>query len=368
MRELHIGDTRVADDTEAYVIAEIGHNHGGSLDKAEELFRQAAASGASAAKLQKRDNQALFTKAMYNEPYTGRNSYGPTYGAHREALEFGRREYVHLAGVAAELGIDFISTAFDLPSVDFLAELDLPAIKIASADLTNTPLLAYAAKSGKPLIVSTGGADMSDVRRAMDTILPITTEVTLLQCTAVYPATPQDLNLAVIDTYRAEFPDVVIGFSGHDLGPEASWIAYARGARVIEKHYTLDRGLPGSDHKFSLDTPQLARLVEGLAETRAALGSPVKACSETEAPAIRKMGKKLVAARDLPAGHELTEADITFKSPGDGLKPYQLDVVVGRVLQDAIDTDGDITLAVLVPEDPESELDTLLAGADSGGR
>lgn len=368
MRELHIGDTRISDDTGAYVIAEIGHNHGGSLEKAEELFRQAAAAGASAAKLQKRDNKALFTKAMYNEPYTGRNSFGPTYGAHREALEFGRAEYVHLACLAAELGIDFMSTAFDLPSVDFLVDIGLPAIKIASADLTNTPLLAYAAKAGKPLVVSTGGADMTDVRRAMDTILPITTDVALLQCTAVYPAVPADLNLSVIDTYRAEFQDVVVGFSGHDLGPEMSLVAYTRGARVVEKHFTLDRGLPGSDHKFSLDPPQLAQLVSALANTHAALGSPLKVCSETEAPAIRKMGKKLVAARDLPAGHQLTEADVAFKSPGDGLKPYQLDVVVGRVLLDAVEADGDIALAGLVPEDPESELGSLLAGAESGGR
>src|SRR6266581_7875686 len=156
MRQMTIGTRRIGDDTGAYVIAEIGHNHEGSLAKAEELLRRAAAAGADAAKLQKRDNKTLFTKAMYDQPYEGRNSYGPTYGTHREALEFGRREYLRLAGLAAELGIDFFSTAFDLPSVDFLMELDLPAIKIASADVTNTPLLRYAASTGRALIVSTG--------------------------------------------------------------------------------------------------------------------------------------------------------------------------------------------------------------------
>ncbi len=194
MRELVINGRRIADDTGAYVIAEIGHNHQGSLHQAEQLVRAAAAAGAHAVKLQKRDNKALFTRAMYNRPYEGGNSFGATYGAHREALEFDRREYVRLARLAADLGVDFFATAFDPASVEFVDALDLPAIKIASGDLTNPPLLRYAAETGRPLIVSTGGATMDDVRRAADTILPINTNLVLLQCTAVYPADPSDLN------------------------------------------------------------------------------------------------------------------------------------------------------------------------------
>ncbi|WP_229789399.1 N-acetylneuraminate synthase family protein [Pilimelia terevasa] len=356
MRELHISDRRIADDTAAYVIAEIGHNHEGKLEKAEELFRQAAAAGASAAKLQKRDNKALFTKQMYDQPYTGRNSYGPTYGAHREFLEFGRAEYAHLAALARELGIDFFSTAFDLPSVDFLMDLDLPAIKIASADLTNTPLLAYAAKTGKALVVSTGGATMDEVRRAVDTILPINDRLALLQCTAVYPAGPEDLHLSVIGTYRREFPGVVVGFSGHDLGNEASCLAYTLGARVVEKHFTLDQSRPGSDHHFSLDPPLLGELVASLARTRQALGAPAKVCSDKEAPAVRKMGKKLVAARDLPAGHLVTAEDVACKSPGDGMKPYQLDEVVGLRLRTPLPADGAFDADLLVTPAPVGAL------------
>ncbi|MFF3686551.1 N-acetylneuraminate synthase family protein [Streptomyces sp. NPDC002187] len=349
MRELEISGRRIADDTEAYVIAEIGHNHEGSLEKAEELFRQAAAAGAAAAKLQKRDNKTLFTREMYDQPYTGRNSYGATYGEHREFLEFGRDEYRHLAELAKGLGIDFLSTAFDMPSVDFLMDIDLPAIKIASADLTNTPLLAYAAKTGKTLVVSTGGATMDEVRRAVDTILPINDRLALLQCTAVYPAGPDDLNLSVIETYRQEFPDVVIGFSGHDLGNEASCLAYTVGARVIEKHFTLDQTRPGSDHHFSLDPPLLADLTESLDRTRRTLGSPQKVCSEREAPAVRKMGKKLVAVRDLPAGHTVTVEDVIARSPGDGMKPYRLDEVLGRALREPIAADGAFAPELLDP-------------------
>ncbi|HKT05006.1 MAG TPA: N-acetylneuraminate synthase family protein [Rugosimonospora sp.] len=366
MRELRIADQRIADDTDAYVIAEIGHNHEGSLEKCEQLFRAAAASGARAAKLQKRDNKRLFTEAMYNQPYTGRNSYGPTYGAHREALEFGEAEYRHLAALAAELGIHFFSTAFDLPSVDFCVAMGLPAIKIASADLTNTPLLSYAAKTGKPLIVSTGGGAMEDVRRAVDTILPVNPNLALLQCTAVYPAAPADLNLSVITRYREEFPDVVIGFSGHDSGPELSWVACALGARVVEKHVTLDQRSPGSDHHFSLEPAHLAELTQGLRRTVESLGSPEKVCSDAEAPAIRKMGKKLVAARDLPGGHVLTERDVAIKSPGDGMKPHELNLVLGRTLVGPLRADADIRLDLLVPGD-DFDLDGLV-GAGLDGR
>src|SRR5213082_2446698 len=196
MRELEIGGRLVSDDTDAYVVAEIGHNHAGSLDQAEKLVRQAAAAGADAAKLQKRDNRSLFTRAMYDAPYVGRDSFGSTYGAHREALEFDRAQYLHLAALAAELGIELFATAFDARSVDFLIDVGVSTIKIASADLTNTPLLSYAAKSGTTLIVSTGGATTDDVRRACDTILPLNPHLALLQCTAVYPARPADLNLS----------------------------------------------------------------------------------------------------------------------------------------------------------------------------
>jgi sialic acid synthase len=355
MHEMQIAGRRVADNTGAYVIAEIGHNHQGSLVQAKQLLREAAAAGADAVKLQKRDNKALFTKAMYDQPYNGPNSFGATYGAHREALEFGREEFSELADLAAELGLDLFATAFDPASVDFIVQLDLPAIKIASADINNTPLLRYAARAGKPLIVSTGGATMDDVRRACDTVLPVNRNLALLQCTAAYPARAADLHLRVINTYRAEFPDVVIGFSGHDLGPELSWVAYALGARVIEKHFTLNHANAGSDHHFSLEPGGLRELCLGLERTMAALGSGQKRASSTEAQAVKKMGKKLVAARDLPAGHVLREQDVACKSPGDGLEPHRLSDVLGRVLAVSLGVDDDITLGGLVAIDVERE-------------
>lgn len=208
---------------------------------------------------------------------------------------------------------------------------------------------------GKPLIVSTGGADMESVRRACGTVLPINPDLALLQCTAMYPAEPEELNLAVLSTYRAEFPDTVVGFSGHDLGPWAAWTAYALGARVVEKHVTLDRTGPGSDHKFSLEQADIAELVDGLSRVRRSLGSRDKEVLPGERPAMNKMGKKLVAHRDLPAGQRLTLEDVAIKSPGDGLTPDRLAEVVGRRLGRPLAADADITLDDLVDGDADRD-------------
>ena len=165
-----------------FVIAEIGHNHQGDLDKCKDLFKAAYTCGADAVKLQKRDNRALFTQEMYNSPYNSENAYGRTYGEHREALEFDRDQFLVLIDYAAELGITFFSTAFDIPSVDFLAELNMPAYKMASADLYNIPLLKHVASVGKPLIISTGGGTMEDVERAYEAAKPINNQLSILQC------------------------------------------------------------------------------------------------------------------------------------------------------------------------------------------
>lgn len=346
-RQLVINGRLIGDDTDCYVIAETGHNHQGDIAKARELFSQAKQCGVDAVKLQKRDNRALYTRAMYYKPYDHENSFGPTYGAHREALEFGRDEYLELQRYAKELGLTFFATAFDFPSVDFLAELDVPALKIASADLRNLPLLQYAARVGKPMILSTGAATLEDVRRAVDTLLPVNPVVCIMQCTAVYPADFQELDLRVITTYRELFPDLVIGYSGHDNGIAMPVVAYALGARVIEKHFTLNRAMKGTDHAFSLEPVGMRKMVRDLRRARVALGDGMKKFYPSEHPAVVKMGKKIVAARDLPAGHRLSAEDLTLKSPGDGLTPYNLAGVVGRVLHEPVMADDAITFDIL---------------------
>jgi len=329
-RNLLIDSFPIHDDSDCYVIAEIGHNHQGSLEKAKQMFHAAKECGVNAVKLQKRDSRTLYTGEMFDMPYNNENSFGRTYGLHREALEFGRDDYFELKRYARELGFAMFATAFDFPSADFLAELDMPAYKIASGDLKSTPLLKHVARFGKAMIVSTGGASIDDVQRAYDTIMPINSQLCFLQCTANYPVEPEDMNLRVITTYRERFPDVVVGLSDHQSGIGMALVAYVLGARVIEKHFTLNRALKGTDHAFSLEPVGMRKLVRDIRRARVSLGDGIKRSLPIETKPLFKMAKKLVAAHDLPGGYVLTQMDIAIKSPNDGLPPYELEKVIGK--------------------------------------
>ena len=346
-RKLEIDGTVIDDSSDCWVIAEIGHNHQGSVDKCKELFDEAKACGADAVKLQKRHNRTLFTRDYYARPYDNENSFGKTYGEHREALEFGKAEYVELQAYARELGLTFFATAFDAPSCEFLAELDMPAFKIASADLKNTPLLRCVAATGKPMIISTGAATMDDVRRAFKTVASLNRNVAILQCTAGYPADWDELNLRVIETYREAFPGTVIGLSSHDNGIAMPVAAYVLGARIVEKHFTLNRAMKGSDHPFSLEPQGLRKMIRDLRRVHSALGDGSKRMYESEAEPAIKMAKKLVAARDLPAGHVLSEDDVAARTPGDGIPPYELERLLGHRLRYALPAETAFTFEML---------------------
>lgn len=347
MRTLTIDGKTIQDNGDCYTIAEIGHNHQGNLETAREMFKVAKECGADAVKLQKRDNRSLFTEAAYNKPYDNPNSYGSTYGEHREFLEFGWHEYAELMAYAKELGVSLLSTAFDFSSADFLAKLDIPAFKIASGDLKNIPLLTHIAQYQKPIILSTGGGTMEDVRRAYDAIMPINPQLCILQCTAGYPAAFEELNLRVITTYRERFPNTVVGLSSHDNGIAMALAGYMLGARVVEKHFTLNHTWKGTDHAFSLEPIGFRKMVRDLRRVRVALGDGVKRVYETEVKPIIKMGKKIVAAKNLPEGHAIQPQDLAIKCPGDGIPPYEIDKIIGRVITKPVAVDEDITFEVL---------------------
>ncbi len=333
MRELVVDGRAITRDGPAYVIAEIGHNHQGDVEKAKALIRSAKECGADAVKLQKRDNRALYTSELYEAPYDNEHSFGRTYGEHREALELDVSEWLELREFSREEGITLFGTVFDEASADLLGELGMPAFKIASGDLTNTPLQRHVARLGRPVFLSTGGGSLEDVERAVDTILPLNEQLCLLQCTASYPCEVEELNLGVIETYRERFPELVVGISDHQSGIAMSLVAYMLGARVIEKHFTLNHAWKGSDHAFSLMPEGLRRLVRDLRRTPDAVGDGVKRRLASEERPLEKMGKKLVAERELPAGHVLGESDLVARSPADeGLPPYALDDLVGRRL------------------------------------
>jgi len=348
LREFKIDNVVVNDESNCYVIAEVGNNHQGDLEKAKQIIRAAHECGVNAVKLQTRHNRSLYTKTMYDQSYDNPNSFADTYGVHRDCLELKREDYIALIQFAKNLKITLFSTPFDFKSADLLEELDMPAYKIASGDLASIPLIKYVASFKKPMIISTGGAALEDVRRAYEVIMPINSQLCIMQCTASYPCEFSDLNLRVIETYRQAFPDVVIGLSAHDSGIAMGPVAYLLGARVIEKHFTLNRAWKGTDHAFSLEPSGMKKIVRDLQRTRIALGNGIKAPLECEKNPIRKMAKKLVAARNLAAGHVLTAADIAIKSPGDGMKAYEFEKLVGKKLSRSLIEDEDFNWKDLV--------------------
>jgi N-acetylneuraminate synthase/sialic acid synthase len=349
-RRLVIDGVEIDDAGDCYVIAEIGHNHQGSVEQAKAMLTVAKDCGANAVKLQKRANRTLYTREFFDQPYDNEFSFGSTYGEHREALEFGRDEYAEVRRYAREIGITFFATPFDIESADFLAELETPAYKIASADLVNTPLLRHVAAFGRPMLISTGGATLEDIDRALAAVLPLNEQICVLQCTAAYPCETEDLNLQVITTLRERYPELVIGLSDHQNGISMALVAYMLGARVIEKHFTLNHAWKGTDHAFSLMPEGLRKLVRDLRRVPVALGDGVKRALPVEEKPLEKMGKKLVAARDLELGQVLAAEDIAIKSPADGgLPPYELDRLVGRRLRRPIAFEDFVTFDDVEP-------------------
>jgi sialic acid synthase SpsE len=218
---------------------------------------------------------------------------------------------------------------------------------LASGDLKSEPLLKHVASFGKPIIVSTGGALLDDVKRCYDTVMAINPQLCILQCTAGYPAAFEELDLRVIAQYRDLFPKAVVGFSGHDNGIAMAVAAYVLGARVVEKHFTLNRAMKGTDHAFSLEPVGLRKMVRDLERTASALGDGVKKIYDSEKAPILKMGKSLVVARDLPAGHVIGPKDVVMKSPAGGIPPYDLAKVLGRVTLKALHEDDFLSFEVL---------------------
>lgn len=338
---LNIDGTLVGGD-KAYIVAEIGQNHGGDIERCKQLFKAAKECGVDAVKIQKRFNKEIFTEAFYNSPYANENSYAKTYGEHREAVEFNFEQYRELRDYCQALGITFFATAFDFKSVDFLERLGVSCHKISSFDLLNTPLQKYIAQTGKPVILSTGGGSYEDVQRAYDTIMPINPNLVIMQATSSYPTEPKDMHLLVLREYARMFPNVVLGLSDHFIGKVFGPPAYVLGARVFEKHFTIHRWWKGTDQSFSLEPADMAKYVRDIDNIRQAMNDEKK-LFECEMPALYKMGKKIVASRNMSVGEILTASDVKIVSPNDGLPPYELERLVGKRVIREIAEKGNIT-------------------------
>ena len=289
MREITFGTRRVADDEPPFVIAEIGNNHQGDPEIACALIRMAARCGAEAVKFQCRSNSTLYSEALLNKPYDSEHSFGPTYGAHRAALELGYSDLALTQRVAQRVHVIWFATAFDEASADRLMGLNVPAIKLASGALTDTALQTHVASLGVPILLSTGGGTEADIDKAVLTLSKGRAPFALLHCTAAYPQRPEDANLRYIPALRKRYPQTVIGFSSHLPGIAFSLVAAAFGASILEHHVTLDRSMKGGDHAFSLEPKGLDTLCDDLKKLHAGLGDGVKRFLDCERGPISKM-------------------------------------------------------------------------------
>lgn len=355
-------------DKSTYIIAEAGVNHNGSLDMAKQLIDVAVEAGANAVKFQTFNAEKLVNrsapKAVYQTKTTDASEsqfdmikkLELDESAHRELIEHCRRQ-----------DIQFLSTPFDLGSVDLLYKtFDLPILKLPSGEITNAPLLLKAAQTGKPIILSTGMSTLGEIESALGVLafgysnppekpsikafqnafnsetgqLILKEKVTLLHCTTEYPSPFEDVNLRAMDAIRSAFA-LPVGYSDHTPGIAISVAAVARGAGVIEKHFTLDRNLPGPDHKASLEPDELKLLVQSIRQVEISLGSGLKLPANSELKNVRIARKSLIAAKDIKKGEQFSEYNILVKRPGEGISPFHYWDLLGNVthkdyLQDEI--------------------------------
>lgn len=330
-----------------FVIAEAGVNHNGSLDLALELVDVAAAAGADAVKFQTFRADALVTgsagKAAYQQRATGDGSQL----AMLKRLELDESAHRAIAARCAERGIEFMSAPFDHESLDLLVRLDVRRLKLGSGELTNGPLLAAAARTGLPLILSTGMSTLEEVREALQLVRDAgSDDVTLLHCTSEYPAPPDEVNLRAMATMRDAL-GVPVGYSDHTVGITVALAAVAMGASVIEKHFTTDRSLSGPDHRASLEPTELAELVATARTVEAALGDGVKRPSPSELPNLAVARKSIVAATSIGRGEPFTEGNLTVKRPGAGISPMRMPRILAQRASRAYEPDELLDLSEL---------------------
>lgn len=328
-----------------FVIAEAGVNHNGDAEHALEMVDVAARAGADAIKFQTFSADKLVSHQAEKAEYQKRETGEGGQHAMLKALEMSDALHEALVARCARANIEFMSTPFDEDAADMLVALGIRRIKVPSGEITNHPFLRHLAGKDLPLIVSTGMATLAEIvdalavigraREAHGLAAPLEEVVTVLHCTSNYPAEPGDVNLRAMQTIAVE-TGMPVGYSDHTLGLAVSTAAVAMGAQIVEKHFTLDRTLPGPDHRASLTPGELNRLIAQIRTVEAALGSPVKAPTDAELPVRAVARRSVAAARDLSAGTMLTRGDVTLLRPGTGIAPTHIDEIGGRTLARAI--------------------------------
>jgi N,N'-diacetyllegionaminate synthase len=344
-----IGMRAVGPELPCLVIAEAGVNHNGSLEMALKLVDAAVEARVDVVKFQTFKSEEVVTPLAPKADYQLRNT-GETESQLDmiRKLELPDEAFRTIQAHCRERGITFLSTPFDYGSADLLEEMGVEAFKIPSGEITNQPFLSHIARKGKPLIVSTGMSNLDEVAAALDTIIATgNQDVVLLHCVSNYPAAAASVNLRAMKTLEQRF-NVPVGYSDHTEGISIPLGAVALGACVVEKHFTLDRKLPGPDHRASLEPSELAAMVRGIREVQSALGDGVKKPVADELSTAAVARRSLVAACDLRAGTVLTENMIAIRRPGTGLPPSDLARVLGRQLKQDVAAGHLFTLEMLV--------------------
>ena len=316
-----------------YVIAEAGVNHNCDLQLGLRLVDEAHTAGADAIKFQNYTASKISTRVAPRYWVEPQDPQGTQWDTFAKLDKLSSEDFARLLEHARRIGLVAFSTPFDDEAVDFLDSLGVPAFKIASADLTCHPLLERVARCGKPLILSTGTSTLSEVEEALEICRRAGNEqVVLLHCTLKYPCPPEGINLRMMEHLMRAFPEVPVGLSDHSLGISVPQAAVALGACMIEKHYTVDKSLPGSpDHHLSVDPPELRAMVQGIRTIEAAMGKSQKGLEPLETDAWRFARRSVTSACAIPKGATITRAMLTYKRPGTGISPRFFDFVVGRV-------------------------------------
>jgi N-acetylneuraminate synthase/N,N'-diacetyllegionaminate synthase len=325
--KIKIGSRFVGSGEPAFIIAEAGANHNRDFDMAKKLIDVAADSKADAVKFQTYSAETLYSKKTPEFSYMkGQNVYDLI-----KSIELPREWQQELAEYADQSGIMFLSTPFDYAAVDELDEIGVPAFKFASFEIVDPELLKYAASKQKPMIISTGMANLGEIEDAISAIRSAgNDDIVLLHCNSLYPTPPEVVNLRAMGTMREAFK-LPVGFSDHTLGIHISLAAVAMGACVIEKHFTLDRNLPGPDHSFAIEPDELKEMVRCVREIEEAKGSGIKEKSKLEGKEQYLKARRSIHAKvDIPKGTKITKDMLVVKRPGCGIKPKFMDVVVGR--------------------------------------
>jgi N-acetylneuraminate synthase/N,N'-diacetyllegionaminate synthase len=345
--DILIGPKIIGPGSKIFVVAEVGINHNGSVSQAEKMIEAAAQSGADAVKFQsyRADRLLIPSNDRYAQQADGSES---AYQLLRRC-ELSFEDQEQLKRCADDLGVLFFSTPFDEESADFLDSIGVPAFKVASADITHTPLLKHIASKGKPVLLSTGMSYLNEVADAIWSLRSSgAKEIVLMHCVSSYPAAPQHLNLRAIRTLQSYF-DLPVGLSDHSEGILLSMVAVAFGAIVLEKHFTLDKQASGPDHKASMDPADLKALVRGLRDVEASLGDGRKRPSDSEEESRLLSRRSIVAAADIRANEPIAPWMLAFKRPGSGIEPRNWEKLVGMIARRNIGKDTILQWEDLAP-------------------